>query len=341
MFPSTLSFRAGLFSLLCGLIVAPAAAQDPPALRLDGVIGSGMRSSVAEAWGTFDFSITNQSDGDRQARLLFFYEGRPDTPLDRVQYGRDVWVPARATLSSWLLTGPVPAEKRELLRSIQMLLYDRTDGDDKQIKPKSEERIRSREVLYRKREAYTTLYLDDEALEGLVYGELPKPTSPRGEIIQLARTLRGAVGLSSLTPVVRSGPLPVTPEAFDGIDHLVLASNRIAEDPIGLRAVRQWLVGGGTVWVMLDRVDADLIGPLLGDGIDFQVVDRLSLTTLRIADRKGRETATEHERPVEFVRVLLPPDEEPRYTLDGWPVWFMRPVGRGRITHRTRTERHP
>ena len=111
MSPSILSLRAGLFSLLCGLAVAPAAAQGPPPLRLDGLMSGGARASVTEAWGTFNFSVTNLSDQDRRARVLLSYEGGPDAPQDRTQYGRDVWVPARSTLSSWLLAGPAPARR--------------------------------------------------------------------------------------------------------------------------------------------------------------------------------------------------------------------------------------
>ena len=80
------------------------------------------------------------------------------------------------------------------------------------------------------------------------------------------------------SPSSATARCPPLPEAFDGIDHLVLASNRLADDPVGVRAVRQWLMRGGRLWVLLDRVDPDVLAPLLGDALDFQVVDRVSLT---------------------------------------------------------------
>src|SRR5439155_744281 len=69
---------------------------------------------------------------------------------------------------------------------------------------------------------------------------------------------------------------------------------------------------------------------------DFQVVDRVSLTTIEIATqlsgkRLWEEPVRDYERPVEFVRVLLPQNERPRHTVDGWPVWFTRQVGRGKV----------
>src|SRR5262249_44317733 len=43
----------------------------------------------------------------------------------------------------------------------------------------------------------------------------------------------------------------------------------------------------------------------------------------------------QHERPVDFARVLLPPHERPRHTVNGWPAWFTRPVGRGQAVFTT------
>ena len=58
--------------------------------------------------------------------------------------------------------------------------------------------------------------------------------------------------------------LPPSQEAFDGIDHFVLAGNRLAQDPAGARAVRQWVERGGTLWVMLDLVDPETVAPIFG-----------------------------------------------------------------------------
>src|SRR5262245_16481950 len=106
MFPSVHRFRPlpELLALLCCLLAAGAAtAQGRSPLRLDSVMVAGARASVTEAWGTFDFIVSNPSDQDRLARVRIVYEGYPD-----VQYGRDVWVPARSTITSWLLAGPAP-----------------------------------------------------------------------------------------------------------------------------------------------------------------------------------------------------------------------------------------
>jgi hypothetical protein len=143
--------------------------------------------------------------------------------------------------------------------------------------------------------------------------------------------------------------------AFDGIDHLVLASNRLIGDPAGMRALRHWLEQGGQVWVMLDRVEPEAVTALLGEALDFDVVGRVSLTDFRIQETAplpgaGIAPLQKHERPVGFARVLLPLNEPVSLTIDGWPVFFTRTVGRGKILfttlgprgwYRPRTARDP
>src|SRR5262249_32261082 len=99
-------------------------------LRLSGVAPGGVRSTATERWGAYNFALTNFTDQERLGRVLVFFRHRPD-----VQYGRDVWIPAHSTLSSWLLVGPTEAEAAEGSREIETLLYDRTDGQDRLILP--------------------------------------------------------------------------------------------------------------------------------------------------------------------------------------------------------------
>jgi hypothetical protein len=305
--------------------------REPPTLRLSGVLPGGARTSATESWGTFDFTLDNLTDSDRQARLLTLYAGRPEA-----QYGRDVWVPARSSLSTWMLVGPAVTDHPGFAAEIEYLLSDRTGGQDRPIRS-GEERVQSRKVLHRKREPYTVILLDEEPLRGPVPGELPRPETPAEEAVILARTVRSARNLSDLVQQVRPGPLPATPLALDGVDHFVLASGRIADDPAGLRALRLWVEQGGKLWVMLDRVDPDAVAPLLGEALDFQLVDRVGLTAIDINLQAAGQAAPEplakeeHERPVTFARVLLPDHERPRHTVNGWPAWFTRPLGRGKI----------
>ncbi len=317
-----------------------ARAQERPSAPL-GVRGfgpGGLRASVADRWGAFHFTVTNHTDRDRTARVLLFHRGQPD-----LQYGRDVWVPARASVASWLLVGPLPPglvpggseapvedpEHPLHLREVQLLLYDRTDGTDRLILPGGGMRVRALAVHAAKPEPYTAMLLDeDPEPAGPAFGRLPQPPTPRREAVRLARAFRRVRQLSDLAQPVQAGDLPAHPKALDGIDHVVLATARLAENPAGTRALRHWLEQGGRLWVMLDRVGPEALGPLLGDALDFRVVDRVGLTQFVIAPEQEKGL---HDRPVELVRVLLPAGEQAPHTVDGWPVWFTRRVGRGKV----------
>jgi hypothetical protein len=338
--------RCCLLTCLAALPVpaAPAQERPQPAVRLGGVVPGGVRSSVTQGWTTLEFTVINPTDTDRLVRAVVFYTGHPD-----VQYGRDVWVPARAELrNTWLLVGPAPLLKPEPLScEVQLLLYDREDAKGHLVLPRTEERVRSQPVAYRerKREPSTAIFLEDAPDEDGVAaeGQLPPPVTREDEAVRLVRSMRHAHpnDLSDTVKVVNFAPLPTTAQAFDGIDLFVLASGRLADDPAGLRALRYWLEHGGRVWVLLDMVPTDVLAPLLGDALDFEVVGQTSLTHFAIEERPGRNgwapkpLVQQHDQPVEFVRVLLPPGEQAAHTVGGWPAWFTRRVGRGTVVFTT------
>jgi len=211
--------------LVLGLLAGPrASAQDrePPPLRLGGVVPGGVRLFATECWGTYDFNLTNLSDTDRRARVLLYHEDRED-----VQYGREVWVPAHSTLSTWMLVGP-PGKQSPGLHNIKILLYDCTTGQDHLLLPPGEERDRKGVVNYRARDRFTAILLDEEVPEATAFGQLPQPDSHNDESTRLARTFRHAAELSEQLQLVNPGPLPPTIEGLDGVNHFLLASGRTA-----------------------------------------------------------------------------------------------------------------
>jgi hypothetical protein len=302
---------------------------------VSGFVPGGFRTSVTEGWTKLDFDLINPTDKDRWARVLAFYENQQDR-----QYGRELWVPAHATIASWLPLGPAPTQASQGSREIQMLVYELTEGNNHLLLPGTEERIRGRAVLYRKRAPTTVLMIDAEPAEAPAFGQITVPESPGDEALTLARVLQGRRHLSGNVQVVYPHTLPAWPNAWSSIDELILASDKIGKDPAGLQALRWWLEHGGTAWVMLDRVEPETVARLLGEALDFQVIGKVGLTEFRI-DRvpadidASRIPVQRHGRPVNFVRVLLPAGTTPEHTINGWPVWFTRSVGRGKVLFTT------
>ncbi|MCI0681440.1 MAG: hypothetical protein L0Y71_04985 [Gemmataceae bacterium] len=332
--------RLGVSVVLAGWCIGALSAQplsaqegEPPTLRLAGMTPGGVSAIATASWQTYDFELTNLTDVDRHARVLMYFPERRD-----VQYGRDVWVPARATLKSWLLVGPAPTAGAT--HDLEMQLVDRTRQQKQRVRPRTEENIRARGVNVRKRAPFTAVMLDEYSPEEPSFGRLPQPESRSDEALQLVQAFREARQLAHPATTISAHSLPPSALTFDSIDHFVLASNRIAHDPPGMQALRHWLARGGRVWVMLDMVDLDVAAPLLGEALDFHVVGRVALTTTKIdAPAIGQVAAPaviqHHERPVDLVRVVLPRHETPPYTVGGWPIYFARTVGRGQVLFTT------
>jgi hypothetical protein len=310
-------------AVLLALAVPPAAfGQDKPAptLQVQGGLPAGARSSVTEAPGVLRFTVINFTAEDRDARVAVFYAARPD-----VQYARDVWVPARSAAAVWVPVGPAPPGPPEgISRELKVLLYDRAGGAGRQIVPPGDDgRVRGRAVVYRRREPSTSVLVDTD-----------EDGSPQtGPAARLARAARPAAGLPTGVSVVRDLPLPPTADALGGVDVFVLAGNRLGSDPPGRAVVRRWVEAGGTLWVMLDRVDPETVAAVLGDDADLAVAGRTSLTTFEVV-RPGDPTAAEErtvEQPVPFVRVFPSAADQVIHQVDGWPASFVRRVGRGKV----------
>ncbi|MFO0841323.1 MAG: hypothetical protein U0797_02845 [Gemmataceae bacterium] len=323
--------RAGLAFLLALAIGSAAAGQGEDAPKYLKSLGpSGPRSYLTDSWGALGLSLSNPTSTDMEARVLTFFGPAPGR-----QYGRDLWVPANATLWSWSALGPPPGPNERSVVELKTLLYDRTGGQERLLKSPQGPPVHSELVRYHKREPSTTLLLDVDITDGSLGPPSAREEARAEEARDLVRVFRQVSQLSGRVSSVKQRSLPPFPEALDGVDHFVLGSDRVADDVAGLRALRGWVERGGVLWVMLDLVRRETVAALLGDDLDLQVVDRVSLT--RVPFRNGpayqyrAEVAPlEVEEPVDFVRVLTPQDQ-PMFTIDGWPAAFLKDVGRGRV----------
>jgi hypothetical protein len=313
-----------------GQLHAQSNGGDP--LNLVNVTLSGVRSYLTDNWAKIEFTVVNQGSEARNVRLVVFFTTQPD-----VQYARDVWVPGRASSSSWMLLGPPPPAKTTLSRDVEMLLYDRTGGQERLILPPGEFRVRGRGFLYRSREPITCVLVDRS--EPTV--STPPEWSPATEqAIRLLYAYRQTAGLLPIhLEIIPDRFLPASAEALDGVDTFVLAGHRLANDPAGELALRRWLEQGGTLWVMLDLTDPAIVTRLLGDSLPIQVVDRTSLTTLQIVvpglESREQSPAVELEQAVDFVRVVPTPEDKVLHRINGWPASFTRSFGRGKVLFTT------
>src|SRR5437879_3376150 len=210
--------RRGVFllALILGLAssrLSPAQEESVRPLRLDGVALSGAHSALTESWVTVEVTVANPNTVPREARVVLFYANQKD-----VQYARDVWIPPRSSLMTWMMVGPTPPISQstraalegpspDRARELEALIYDRTGGQDHLLLPPSEEHTRSRLSSYRRREPLTCLVTDEmdapeepAAWLGGVVQEEPYPPPPyrpeNNEVVDLVRAFRAGCSLS-------------------------------------------------------------------------------------------------------------------------------------------------
>ena len=324
--------RFSILLLAALAVVSPrASGQDYP-LELQGLLPTGGRTTLTETWGTLQFDVTNRNATPREARVVVYFVDQP-----AVRYSRDVWVPARSTISSTLALGPAPLQIYPNGCELHALLYDRTDGADKLILPATEEKVRSRLVRHRPRVPMTAMIVD-AAIDPKNPLAIVDPVPATTEAIQLVHIVRGAAAQPDNLLVLSDGALPQTPEVLEGVDHIVLAGNRMLSDPVGLKGLRQWIQQGGRLWVMLDRVDPRIVDALIGDDAPFEIIDRVGLTTVQFHPPRatpGKQVERRHEMPIDLVRVLPSDIDQVLIGVNDWPAAFVRSVGRGRIVFTT------
>ena len=219
-----------LVAALIFLSISSVHAQEgnPSLLRMSGLRPVGPRTTVTEGWSTLQFDLRNLDAKGRDARVSVFYPERPD-----VQFARDVWVPAHASLTTWITVGPAPKQKGEFGREIKAVLYERVDGAYRPVLPPGDERVRSQAVPYLKREPTTALYAD---LPQAKFGKT-EPVTLNPDLVTLARIPRYFAGLSDHVSIVPDEYLPPTQESLDAVNVFIVAGNRLARESTRPRGV--------------------------------------------------------------------------------------------------------
>lgn len=303
-------------------------------LLLTGLLPAGPRTTVTNSWGTLRVDLTNRSTSNRDVRVVVFYPEQQN-----VQFGRDLWLPPQSILSSWLTVGEAPSSNPLMKsRELKFQLYDRTDGVPQVILPNEDDRLRSRALPYRKREATVSVLTDHIGTDSADTESFERSESKALQAVQFVRVLRQSLGQSESVTLIQDRFLPPCVESFDGIDLFVLAGNRLQNDPVVQGTLRDWIQRGGVCWVMLDRVEMASVVPLLGDDCRFTLIDRTSLSTVRLmrnGDPLARSENREFDHPVSLTRVRLGGLETAIYHVDGWPAAFSQTVGRGKIIFTT------
>lgn len=307
-------------ALIVAMLPATATAQrsktpEPYYLLSDGA--AGVKMFAPGHWGRVAVELVNPTDEAVTLLPAFFVEG-----VSHIQYAGQFWLPPRSQLStSYPVYLPVTANQDTDSQQlpVRTLLFWRTkDRGDVLIEDRSGERFRRGLIALQRTKPLSAIIGGGEA----------------DEVRRAAIAMNLAAGGTNFVPHLSPDALPPTPESFDALDLLIIAGDEIRDDPAGLAAVRRWLLGGGKLWLMLDKVEPATARAILGDAYRATVVDRLELTTVNLVDEESvtqRYSATaDFEEPVELLRVVAP-EATTGFTIGNWPAAYWLSFGQGKV----------
>lgn len=278
--------------------------------------------NVPDQWGELHLRLENSGGEPRDLLCTTYFDDRAN-----LQFGRQVWLPARSRLS---IAHPVLFPRTDQLEDhaaqAVSLVIERPGGNEVLLKSDSGQLRHDRSLLI----------LPTARNTGLVAGWNANETVPQ-EVLDVVVACRVNQGLTNRTTILSDHFLPADETSLKSLDHLVLAEDRLIEDEAALTAVRRWLHAGGRLWVMLDRVNPLVLERLLGDDFQGHLVDHVGLTSVRIdttptlADPDGTlGELAEFDRPVEMARLVVS-GMKVWNSVNGWPAALTQAVGEGRL----------
>ena len=322
--PSFLAILAlGLLPAVHGSTCSAQPKDDSPSIAVHAGGPAGVRRYCPRQWGIVAAESSNPTDRPQESLALVYFTDDPT-----LQYARRLWVPPHAFRRSWM---PIrfPAYAADVAKTeLTSLRLDKSSGEE----------VAARDSGGLMRPTRYLAVNHDTAITGIIANRTDSGATKK-EVVDAIIAMKESAKLPRRVCEVWGDFLPPTAESLQSLAHLVVVGDQLASDAAGMSAVRQWLMEGGRLWIMLDQVDPATVELLLGDSFDCRVVDRVGLTSVEVLpldpDLIGTATsAAEFEQPVELVRVITA-NQNVVFTVNGWPAAFDRPVGNGHVLFTT------
>ena len=275
-----------------------------------------------QKWGVARISVRNLST--TELNLLASTHFAEDATL---QYGRRIWAPPKSVINSWHLIKMPEAKADQKFFELRTLVMTR-DGDVETL-------AKSDMGAMQFDQGFQIADAKQVTVAIIPAGMQESRKSLWSNSADFLRTARNDRGMNTnLADAMHEPLLPATEEAWDVVDHLIIADDRISDDLAGISSIRRWVAGGGSMWIMADKVSPELLEKLIGDEAAISVVDRVELTHVSLIKAVGAESFPPYERdldrPAPMVRIVAE-NIEPAFYADGWPAAFWKSYGEGRI----------
>ncbi len=317
----------------------PADAQSPPGRGVSCRFGApeGVRRYRPGSWGIIEVYAINRTSEQAEAEAVLRFVDDPT-----FQYARRVSVPPNSVLRTTcpILIPEFISPQVTHVNCLTEQVLPPLGQEAKQPSPQ-DAMLASKPIILDHEIPAVAMIADLDARQtgegGVPYhtGTPGPPLAPDELVYEMVLAARQAQDLTRRVSVLDAVDLPPDPASLDVIDVLVVCSDRLVSDPGGIALVRDWVLGGGHLWIMLDEVRPDTVAAVMGDAFATTIVDRVRLTHLRIQNARYDVIEqpfedVELEEPVELVRVI-PEGVTVTATVDGWPAAFWQPFGAGRV----------
>ena len=276
---------------------------------------TGIHRHVAGKWASVAVVAKNPTDSERTEIATVHL--RDDRDL---QFSRQLWVPPRAKRRAplpVLIPDNLFGSEAQIQATMTHLLGDRLQSNSLGMSQSK------RSLMLSWERARTAFLLDAISPEG--EGGDPVVLEQLDQLVRAGRKStafdRQDLGAVRLDATLFSGA-SVT---WDGLDQIVIASDRILDDSATLENLRLWLRDGGRVWLMLNHLNANTVEQFLGDAAPLTVIDRVDLNEFDLGGQ-----AWSSEVPVELMRVI-PSTDDVHATVNGWPAACWYKVGSGEV----------
>ncbi len=264
---------------------------------------AGVRSVRPQVWTVGRANVRNPFTHDLNLLVTMSFDDLP-----AVQFTTPVWLP--------------PLSRREVLVPMKAPDFK----DDRSVNTKVQLLDESRQPPHVARE------------NGVFAVEMDRPTTAvvrDSEDIycnEAATALRLASRLERGMSSIPHNDLPHVFIGYEGLDNLVFTKDFPASDAAQVKALRQWIMSGGRIWVAGEQVDSLFMRRLLGNDWTFRIIDIMHMNRLQIM-RAGNDEVlheVEVERPVEMAR-LYAPGWQVIHEVRNWPASLYKQIGLGGV----------
>ena len=274
-------------------------------------------------WGLIRVSLRNPNEQDVDLLSTTYFVEDPT-----LQYGRRLWMPAQSRMVAWHpLKMPELQEREQKMFDLRSMVLTSAAGGESMTSNEFGAMQFDQGFRVAANEPVTAMVTEPNHEEDQLKSYWATPQD-------LAQTARQERAFRHNFTLIGEPLFPAGEIVLDGLDHLVIASNRLVTDAAGVGGIRRWVAAGGRLWIMADCVSPQLLTGLLGDLGTVAEVDRVDLTSVHLESGpwsvKPMTFDRELERPVPFVR-LAGDGLEVDFRVDGWPAAFWMPYGEGRV----------